>query len=143
MSTPVTPPTQAAAAPVSLLKKVGKVLGKVAQVFVKDAAPAEPLLAKALEAMFPAFAPQIAVGDALFTKIVQQILVTETAANTIANAPSGAAKLQAVVNATGSEIDAWVKNLFPGAAALSAAQKAGLVQAVFSIVDGQAPAAAN
>jgi hypothetical protein len=95
------------------------------------------LLAKALEAMFPAFAPSIAVGDALFTKIVQQILVTETAANTVANAPSGAAKLQAVVNATSSELDAWVKNLFPGAAALSAAQKAGLVQALFAIVDGQ------
>ena len=130
-----TPP--ATPAPLSLVKKVGKVLGKVAAVFVKDAVPAEPILAKALEAMFPQFAPAIATGDALFTKIAQQVLVTETAANIVATAPSGAAKLQAVVQATSSEIDTWVKNLFPGATTLSAAQKAGLVQAVFNIVDGQ------
>jgi hypothetical protein len=145
MSTTTQPVVTAAATPpakVSLLKHIGNVLGKIAKVLVKDIAPAEPAMAKALEAFLPQFAPAIAVGDGLFTRITQQILVTEASAAAVASPPSGESQLQAVTSSVGSELDAWMKNMFPGAKTISAAKKSGLVQAIFDAVNEQAPSAA-
>jgi len=143
MSTPQNPVVAASPAPakkVSFLKNVGIVLGKVAMVFNK-VAPVEPLIAKALEALFPKFAPAIETGDGLFSKIAKQIMVTEVAAASVATPPSGETKLQAVTDAVGNEIDQWIKNLFPGAQKLTQVQKSGIVQSIFEAVDGQPPSA--
>lgn len=126
---------------VSVLKHIGNILGNILKIFTKDVAPAEPIVAKALEAFLPQFAPEIATGDALFTKIARQILVTETSAATVATPPTGETKLQAVTDGISAELNTWVKNLFPGAKDVSAAQRSGLVQAIFNIVDEQPPAA--
>src|ERR1041385_1924405 len=107
MGTPTVPVAAAPPAKVSLLKHIGSVLGKIAKVFVKDVAPAEPAIAKALEALLPQFAPAIAAGDGLFTKIAKQMLVTQTAEQLVASPPSGESKLQAVTDAVSQELDAW------------------------------------
>ena len=137
-------PVVAAAAPVkkvSFLKHVGNFLAKVGTVFLKDAVPAEPMIAAALERLFPKFAPAIETADGLFTKIAKQLFVTETKGAAVATAPTGEAKLQAVTDLVGSEMDQWIKNLFPGAVQIDAAEKSGLVQAVFNIINKQPPSA--
>jgi len=123
---------------VSWIKHVGNILVKFGRIFVKESAKAEPALAQALEIFMPQFAPEIAMADGLFSKIAKQIIVTQGSAALISAAPVGAAKLQAVTSAIGSEIDQWIANLFPGSTTVSAAKKAGLVQAVFDVIDEQA-----
>lgn len=128
-----------AAPKVSLIKHIGNFLSKIGKIFVKDVAPAEPAIALALEVLLPQFARVIATGDALFTKIAKQILVTQTSAALVATPPSGESKLQAVTQAVSAELDQWMQNLFPGSKQIGQAEKSGLVQAIFNIVDKQAP----
>jgi hypothetical protein len=146
MGTPTSPtivtgPISVTPVKISLLKHIGSIIGKIARVFTKDVVPAEPMIAKALEAFLPQFAPVIAVGDGLFTKIAKQVLVTEASAASIASPPAGTTKLQQATSAVEDEIDQWVRNLFPGADTVEAAEKSGLVQAIFAIVNKQKPSA--
>src|SRR5271154_4944004 len=105
---------------------------------LKIAVAVEPKIASivvpALEQAFPALAVPIAAGDALATKIVKQILVTETLASAVATAPTNADKLNTTVAGVEGEIDQWMQNLFPGSAKLSTVATSGLVEAFLTAV---------
>lgn len=120
---------------VSWIKKVGRAIAKILGIIGKDAAPIADDAAKVAEALLPQFGPEIAAMDALVTKVSQQIIVTEAIGQSVAAAPTGADKLGAVVSGIAPEIDAWVAAAFPGAKQVSEAAKAGLVQAIYNIVD--------
>lgn len=132
-----TAPTAATATPkVSWLKKVGQeiwtgvkdVVGVLASPGVQKA---EQTAASVAEALLPADSQLIASFSTIAGKIFQQAVVAETSG--AAAAASGASKLSAVMSAVGSDIDQWVANNFPGSAALSAATKAGLINAIVAI----------
>lgn len=129
---PPQPTPPAAPKKVSWFKRLCHAIGKVLNVIVTDEQKIQPVIVPALEAAFPALAVPIAAGAELATKIAKQILVTETVGAAVAGAPTSNAALGAAVAGIGPEIDAWVQNVFPGAAELSAASKAGLVQAFYN-----------
>lgn len=152
MSTPVVIPPVGAPPPtvmgtsavpkkVSFLKRIGQIIGKIVNFMAKDAAPIADKAAAVAEALMPQFAPEIMFADNLLTKIAKQCIVTEAVANTVAVAPTGAAKAQDVAAGLSQEMDAWIANLFPGASAISAAKKANLMGAVADIINEQTGAA--
>src|ERR1700730_9592293 len=127
-STPVTP-----APKVSWLQHVGQILSKVLGVVTKDGATIEKLAVPVAEALLPQFTPEIQVADNLATNILKQITVTQGAAAAIGTANTGSQKLQAVTDSITAEFNAWIASAFPGATAVSAAAKSGLVQAIYNI----------
>ncbi len=139
VSSPVVPVVPAAPK-VSLIKHIGHFLASIGRIFVKDVAPAEPTIVAALETLLPQFTPALMVADGIFTKITKQILVTQTSAALVKTPPTGESKLQAVTDAISAELDQYMQNLFPGSKQVDAAEKSGLVQAIFNIVNKQAPA---
>lgn len=122
-------------AKVSWLKKFGQDVLKVLGFVAKEAAPIAESAGAVVSILFPAFAPAIAAGENLVANIANQASVTEAAYNAVGSGANGPAKLQAVLNAVGPEIDAWVQAAFPGAAQVSAIAKAGLVDAVVAILN--------
>lgn len=121
---------------VSWLKKVGHVIGKILGIIAKDAKPIADTAAQVATALFPQFAPEIAFADGLVTKIAQQAVVAEGLAAAAGTATgTGLQKLDVVLGNVGPSIDAWIANAFPGAATLSRASKAGLVNAVVAIIN--------
>jgi hypothetical protein len=130
MATPVVPATPAK---VSWFKKLGQFLGKVLKAVVKDGAVVEETVSPVLSTLFPQWAPLIASADGLATKILQQAAVVETNATAIGAATTGAAKLQAVLDAIGPDIDEWTAAALPGSAKLSTVAKSGLVNAFVAV----------
>ena len=139
--------TTASAAPapakVSWLKKFGQILGKVLGVIATSAKPIADIAAPVAEALLPQFSSQIQKADNLVSNIAQQAIITEgVAAAAASSASTGPQKLEAVLANIGPEIDNWVSSNFPGAKAVSSANKAGLVNAVVAILNEVDPAAA-
>lgn len=121
---------------VSWLSKVGAFIGKILGV----ASKAEPTAAALASALLPQFAPEIALADDIFNKIVKEALVAEAAASAAGQATgSGPQKLEAVLANIGPVLDTWVANNFPGQHQVSAVAKSGLVNAVVAILNELAP----
>lgn len=127
--------TTAPTAKVSWLKRVGQFLGKVLGIVAKDAKPLADTAATVTEALYPQFAPAIAAADNLVTNIAKEALDAEVAAAAAGSQSSGPAKLNAVLANIGPAVDDWVAAKFPGAKQVSAASKAGLVNAVVAIMN--------
>jgi hypothetical protein len=128
-------PAPVAATKVSWLKKFGQDIEKVVGIIAKDAQPVAAAAGLAIEAVDPALAPLVTVGENLVSKIAQQAQITEAVFASVGQASNGPAKLQAVLNAVGPEVQAWVTSAFPGAAALSTANLTQLVNAVVAILN--------
>jgi len=122
---------------------VGAVVGKVLKAVATVAKPVDDIATPVLEALFPQFAAPIAAQDALVTKIATEAVAVESAAAAAGTQTgTGAQKLEAVLEATGPAINAWVAANFPGAKEVSTAAQAGLVNAVVAILNEIDPAAA-
>lgn len=150
-----TPPPAAAAAPVvraplealmsstaapvkklSWLARVGQILGRVLNVVGKDAAAVVNIAKPVAEALFPQYTAPIEAGASLLDNIASQVVAIEGVYAAGAKATgTGAQKLEAAVAAVGPAIDQWVAAKFPGAQQVSAASKAGLVNAVVAIMN--------
>lgn len=129
-----TPPA-VTAAPVSWLKKVGHVVGRILGIIAKDAAPVAAVAAQVAEAMLPQFSGEIQFADNLVSKIAKEAIAVEGVSAASSTAIGGAAKLSAVLDNIGPALDQWVAANFPGAAAIGSAEKAGLVNAVVAILN--------
>ena len=130
---------------------MGHTIGKILGIIAKDAKPVADQAAAVVSVLYPEFAPAAAAADSLVTKIAAEAVKVESLAATAGQATgTGAQKLEAVLQNIGSAIDGWVTSNFPGAKEVSAATKAGLVNAVVAILNevegtpigGSAPAAA-
>jgi hypothetical protein len=108
-------------------------------VVATDAKPVADIVAPVLETLFPGLAVMIQAGDSLISKIAKQALVAETTVQAVEAAPTGPAKLQAVLANVTPDIDAWVENAFPGSAKLTDIERAGLVNAIVAILNKVAP----
>ena len=105
--------------------------GKILKAVAGEAAPIADDAAKVATALFPQFAPKISAADNLVTKIAAKAVAVEgTAAATGTQTGTGAQKLESVLLNVGPAINQWVAANFPGAKAVSAAAKAGLVNGV-------------
>lgn len=122
-------------APVSWLKRVGHIVGRILGIVAKDVAPVAAVAAQVAEAMLPQFAGEIQAADNLVSKIAKEALAVEGVSAASSTAIGGAAKLAAVLENIGPALDQWVASNFPGAAAISTAEKAGLVNAVVAIIN--------
>lgn len=143
MSSTSSSSTAAPAAKVTWLSKVGAVVGKVLKAIATVAKPVDDIATPVLEALFPQFAAPIAAQDSLVTKIATEAVAVESAAAAAGTQTgTGAQKLEAVLEATGPAINAWVAANFPGAKAVSTASQAGLVNAVVAILNEIDPNAA-
>lgn len=121
---------------VSWLSKVGAFIGKVLGVAQK----AEPTAAALASALLPQFAPEIALADDIFNKVVKEALVAEATAAAAGQATgSGPQKLAAVLSNIGPVLDQWVANNFPGQHQVSEVAKSGLINAVVAIINELAP----
>lgn len=120
---------------VSWLKKFGLAVAHALGFIAKEAVPIAEAAGTVATIFFPALAPEIALAENLVSKIANQATVTEAAFLAVGSGANGPAKLQAVVNAVGPEIDAWVANAFPGAARASSLAKEGLVNAVVALLN--------
>ena len=119
----------------SWLSKVGTFLGKVLKIVATDAKPMADIAAPVVEALLPQFATGIQAADNLVTSIAKQAVLAEGVAAAAGQQSTGPAKLETVLTNIGPSIDAWVASNFPGASAVSAASKAGLVNAVVGIMN--------
>lgn len=136
MATPVTPAVPVPAAPkVSWLKKVGHFVGSILKFIATEEKPIAAVVVPALKMALPQFTLLIDAGDALASKITQQIIVTETAATAIGAATTGEAKLNAVLASVNPEIDAWVAAAFPGSKPLSGTGRTALVNAFVTVAN--------
>jgi hypothetical protein len=139
-TTPTIPATPAPATPkVSWLKKFGQEVVKVVDFVAGKAAPIAQAAGSVVSALLPQFAPEISIAENLVSSIAKQAQVTEATFAQIGQASNGPAKLQAVLSSVGPQIDQWVANSFPGAAAASATVKAGLVNAVVAVLNDVDP----
>lgn len=120
---------------VSWLKKFGQDILKVLGFIGKEAVPIAQAAGSVISVLDPALAPLITVAESLVSKIATQASVTEAAFTAVGQASNGPAKLQAVLDAIGPEMDGWVAAAFPGAKQISSAAKAGLVNAVVAILN--------
>lgn len=122
----------------SWLSKVGHFMGKILGIAQK----AEPSAVNIAEALLPQFAPEIALADDIFNKIVKWALVAETSASAAGSATgTGPQKLEAVLQQVGPMLDAWVAANFPGQKQVSAVAKSGLINAVVAILNELQPPA--
>lgn len=143
-ATPATPAPAAAPAPhVSWLKHFGQVIGRILGIVAKDAAPVADQAAKVAEILLPQFATQIGAADNLIDNIAKQAIITEALQTATASQPTSQQKLDYVLANIGPEIDAWVASRFVGAKQVSAAAKAGLVNAVVAITNELEPSLAS
>jgi hypothetical protein len=128
--------TVAAAPQVGWFKKALQFVGKVLGVVAKDAKPIADTVAQVATIMFPQFAAMIAAGDNLISKIALEAVAAEGIVATASSASgTGPQKLELVLKSVGPAVDQWIQSGFPGHAALSTASKAGLVNAVVSILN--------
>lgn len=139
-----TAPTATTAAPkVSWLKHVGQVIGKILGIVAKDAKPVADTVTQVVSVLYPGLAALAQAGDALVSKIALQATAVESVAAAAGTATgTGAQKLEQVLGDIGPAIDQWVANAFPGSKQISAASKAGLINAVVAITNEIDPAAA-
>ena len=122
----------------SFLSRVGHTIGSILKVLAGGVAGPVDMASKVAIAMFPQFTPEIQFADNLVSKIAKEAIAVEGVAAAAGTATgTGAQKLETVVASVGPAIDTWVANAFPGAKAVSAASKAGLVNAVVSILNEQ------
>jgi hypothetical protein len=131
MATPAVTP----APHVSWLKKVGHFFGSILKFAAGDEAKIASVVTPALEMAFPQFAPLIASGDALASKITKVILSIETAATAVGTATSSTDKLNAALAEVNPTIDTWVAAAFPGSKPLSSAGRTALVNAFVTVAN--------
>lgn len=123
---------------ISWLSRVGSFLGKILGVVQKIEPTAEAVAA----AMLPQFAPEIALADDLFNKLVKQALIAETTMAAAGTATgTGPQKLAKVLAAVGPDLDAWVSANFPGQKQVSAVTKSGIVNAIVALLNELSPPA--
>jgi len=139
-----TPTPAPSSGKVSWLSKVGHFIGKVLGFVATEAKPIADTATQLISTLYPELALAAQAGDALVSKIALQAAAVEAVAAKAGTATgTGAQKFEQVLQEMGPAIDQWVANAFPGAAQVSAANKAGLVQAVVSIVNDITPTAAT
>ena len=137
MSTPATPVLPVPAKP-SFLSRVGHTIGSILKILAGDVAKPADVAAKVAIAMFPQFAPEIQWADNLVSNIAKEAITVEAVAASAGTATgTGVQKLETVVSSVGPAIDQWIASAFPGAKAVSTASKAGLVNAVVTILNEQ------
>lgn len=120
----------------SWLSKVGGFIGKILGIAQK----AEPSAVAVAAALLPQFAPEIALADDIFNKIVKEALAAEAAmAAAGTQNGTGPQKLAAVLSNIGPVLDGWVAANFPGNKQVSDVAKSGLVNAVVAILNELAP----
>ena len=132
-------------AKVSWLKKVGSVIGKILGIVAKDAKPVADTITQVVSVLYPGLASLAQAGDGLVSKIALEATAVEGVAAAAGTATgTGAQKLEAVLASptVTTAINDWVASAFPGAASLTAATKAGLVNAVVAIINEIDPGAA-
>jgi hypothetical protein len=122
-----------AAPKVSWLKKIGIFLGKVVGVIAKDGKPVVDDAAKVAKILLPQFAGEIDYANNIADNVMQEIVTAEAAAQAGVSPQGGPAKLTAVLQNAGPAIDNWIQSRFPGADALAADVKAGLVNALVAV----------
>jgi pyrroline-5-carboxylate reductase len=128
---PVVPPKKQ-----SWLSKVGSFFGKILGLAQK----AEPSAVAVAEALLPQFAPEIALANDIFNKIIKYALVAETTMAAAGDASgTGPQKLAYVLGEVGPLLDAWVASNFPGQRQVSAVAKSGLINAVVAILNELEP----
>jgi hypothetical protein len=127
--------TTTAAPKVSWLKKVGLAIGKILHIVATDAKPIEEIAVPVAKAIAPQFSGLIDESDKIFSSIVNESIAAEGVATALGQGGTGPQKLQTVVTSIGPALDAWVQANFPGAAAVSDVEKAGLVNAVVAIIN--------
>lgn len=134
---PVVPATSVTSATpkVSWLKKVGSFVGKILKFVVNDEQKVAAVVTPALEAALPQYAPLIAAGDALATKITKVITQVEVSATAVGAATTGEAKLNAALAQVNPDIDAWVAAAFPGSKPLSSIGRTALVNAFVTVAN--------
>ena len=132
--------TTVVAPKVSWLKKVGLAIGKILHIVATDAKPIEEIAVPVAKALAPQFSGLIDEADKIFSSVVNEAVAAEGVSTALAQENSGPQKLQQVVTAIGPMLDAWVQANFPGAAAVSNVEKAGLVNAVVAIINKAQPA---
>lgn len=124
----------------SFLSKIGSFFSKIIHVIATDAAPIEKIAVPVAETLLPEFIPLIQTADGIFSNIVKEAVAAETVQAVAGTATgSGPQKLATVLASVGPLLDNWVAANFPGAAAISEAQKAGLVNAVVAILNEISP----
>lgn len=119
----------------SWLSKFGHAIGVALGFIAKEAVPIAQAAGTIISIIDPVLAPEISFAENLVSKIAQQALVTESTFVAVGQASNGPAKLQAVIDSIGPEVDQWVVNSFPGAAKVSTEVKAGLVNAVVALLN--------
>lgn len=120
---------------VSWLKKLGHAIGVALGFIAKEAVPVSEAIGAVVGILNPAAMPLILAAESIVSKIASQAAVTEAAFTAVGQASNGPAKLQAVLNSVGPEVDAWVTNSFPGAAKASSLVKQGLINAVVALLN--------
>lgn len=128
----------------SWLKRFGHIVGQILGFVAKEAKPVADDAAKVATILMPQFAPEIAIADNIVTNISLEAVKVEALAHAAGTTSGGGPqKLEAVLTNIGPSLDTWVASKFPGAKAVSAASKAGLVNAVVAILNEVDPAAAG
>jgi hypothetical protein len=120
---------------VSWLKKLGHAVGVALGFIAKEAVPISGAVGAVVGILDPAAMPLILAGESLVSKIASQAAITEAAFTAVGQASNGPAKLQAVLNSVGPEVDQWITNSFPGAGKASTLTKQGLVNAVVALLN--------
>jgi hypothetical protein len=116
----------------SWLSAIGEYLGKILGIVQK----AEPTAVGLASVLLPQFAPEIALAEDIYNKIVKEAIAAEGALAAAGQATgSGAQKLEMVLSRISPVLDAWVTNNFKGAHTVSAVAKSGLVSAVVAILN--------
>jgi|SRR6185437_778865 len=132
MSSTATAPSKAT----SWLTRAGQIAGRVLHVVGSAAGKVADIAKPVLIALFPSLAPEVNASVSLIDNIAleaQAVEATAAAAGTAAG--TGAQKLEAAIANVGPAIDQWVVAKFPGATQVSAAAKAGLINAVVAIMN--------
>jgi hypothetical protein len=119
----------------SWLSKFGHEVGVILGVVAKDAEPVEKIAAATATALLPQFAPEIAYADNLATRILESVKNVEGTFVAVGQSTNSSAKLNAAIAGVQSEMDQWVQSNFPGAAKISQASRAGLVNAIVAIAN--------
>lgn len=120
----------------SWLSKVGAFFGKILGVVQK----AEPSAVAVASALLPQFAPEIALADDIFNRVVKEALIAEATMAAAGTATgTGAQKLAAVLSNIGPVLDGWVAANFPGQKQVSETVKSGIVNAIVALLNELQP----
>lgn len=140
MASPAVPVTPAPK--VSFWKHLCNGVGKVLGFIIKEEPKIQEIAVPALKQAFPSLGILIDGAAAVATKVVNELVAVQTLSATVAQQPTGLQRFDSVLANSAPVIDGWVQSGFPGAAAVSAANKSKLIQAFHDILEEIDPNAA-